>query len=156
MFGLAFLSFPLYNLFCKVTGYGGKPIKTEQLSKIIGTKEVEVFFNSDVSGDLPWKFSPSQRSINIVTGENKLAFYTAKNKTNKPIKGVATFNVTPAKAAMYFSKVECFCFEEQTLSAYEKVEMPVSFYIDPRFDSDPNMKDVKAMTLSYTFFRSDD
>jgi cytochrome c oxidase assembly protein subunit 11 len=155
MFVLAFLSFPIYNLFCKVTGYGGKPVRAEAMAEEMGTKNIQVFFNADISKDLQWSFAPAERSVDVTTGENKLIFYTAQNKTDKDLKGVATFNVTPAKAAIYFSKVECFCFVEQTLLPNERVEMPVSFYIDPEFDNDPNMKDVKAMTLSYTFFKSE-
>ncbi|MCH2037792.1 MAG: cytochrome c oxidase assembly protein, partial [Rickettsiales bacterium] len=109
-----------------------------------------------VNRDMPWDFEAVQREVSVRTGENKLIFYHAKNTTNDPIKGVATFNVTPDKAATYFSKVSCFCFEEQTLEASQEVEMPVSFFIDPEFENDSEMDDVKVITLSYTFFNADE
>ncbi len=157
MFLLAFASFPLYNLFCKVTGYGGTPLISDTFTaeKLkVGERVINVRFNSDIMQDVPWKFSPLQKEVSVNTGENKLIFYTAKNISDHPVKGVATYNVTPAKVSEYFNKVHCFCFEEQTLSANEKVEMPVSFYIDPEIENDPNMNDVETITLSYTFFKA--
>lgn len=156
MFALAYASFPLYNLFCKITGYGGTP-RTENvsLSDTIGERVVTVRFNADTMRNVPWSFSPLQKQVDAQVGENKLIFYTAENNADVPVKGVATFNVTPDKAAYYFNKVQCFCFNEQTLSPHEKVEMPVSFHIDPEFEQDPEMWDVNTITLSYTFFRAD-
>ena len=157
MFLLAFASFPLYNLFCKVTGYGGTPLTSDELSVAnlqVGERVINVRFNSDIMQDVPWRFSPLQQEVSVKTGENKLVFYTAENVSEAPVKGVATYNVTPAKVSQYFNKVHCFCFEEQTLSANEKVEMPVSFYIDPEIENDPHMKDVETITLSYTFFKA--
>ena len=97
-----------------------------------------------------------QTMVKVQTGENKLIFYTAKNMSDSAIKGVATFNVNPEKASPYFNKVQCFCFEEQTLGAHEAVEMPVSFFIDPEIENDPNLSDVNTITLSYTFFKTED
>jgi len=157
MFLLAFASFPLYNLFCKVTGYGGTPVLADEealANLTLGDRTINVRFNSDIMQDVPWSFSPLQKQVRVNTGENKLIFYTAENKSQDAVKGVATYNVTPAKVSEYFNKVHCFCFEEQTLAANEKVEMPVSFYIDPEIENDPNMDDVKTITLSYTFFKA--
>ncbi|PIR39220.1 MAG: cytochrome c oxidase assembly protein [Alphaproteobacteria bacterium CG11_big_fil_rev_8_21_14_0_20_39_49] len=157
MFLLAFASFPIYNLFCKITGYGGTPLTSDELtaSKLqVGGRTINVRFNSDIMKDVPWKFSPLQKEVSVKTGENKLVFYTAENTSDSAVKGMATYNVTPAKASEYFFKVQCFCFNEQTLSANEKVEMPVSFYIDPEIENDPYMNDVKTITLSYTFFKA--
>ncbi|MFA7430820.1 MAG: cytochrome c oxidase assembly protein, partial [Rhodospirillaceae bacterium] len=106
-----------------------------------------------VNGALPWHFAPAQKDMVLQVGEQGLAFYTASNTADQPITGTATFNVTPLKAAQYFTKIECFCFTEQTLQPGETVDMPVTFYIDPAIADDPNVQDVKTITLSYTFFR---
>ena len=157
MFGLAYASVPLYRIFCQVTGFGGTPnIFVEPSEYEVGDRVVKVQFDAKVNRDMPWDFEAVQREVSVRTGENKLIFYHAKNTTNDPIKGVATFNVTPDKAATYFSKVSCFCFEEQTLEASQEVEMPVSFFIDPEFENDSEMDDVKVITLSYTFFNADE
>ena len=155
MFILAFASFPLYNLFCKVTGYGGTTQRADQASTQVGTKTITVEFNSDIAPDLGWHFKPEQRSVKVKTGENKLAFYSSENYTDKAITGMATYNVVPQQAGIYFNKIHCFCFDEQTLAAGEKVDMPVSFYIDPEIEKDPDLKDVDTITLSYTFFKVD-
>jgi cytochrome c oxidase assembly protein subunit 11 len=157
MFILAFASFPLYNLFCKVTGYDGTPVIAQQdYASKKGERSITVRFNADINNNLPWEFSPVQTMVKVQTGENKLIFYTAKNMSDSAIKGVATFNVNPEKASPYFNKVQCFCFEEQTLGAHEAVEMPVSFFIDPEIENDPNLSDVNTITLSYTFFKTED
>ena len=116
-------------------------------------REITVRFNADVHRDLPWYFRPLQTEIKVKVGENALAFYESQNWSNKPISGMATYNVTPDKAGIYFNKVACFCFEEQVLSPQQRVEMPVQFFIDPDFATDPDLKDVHTITLSYTFFR---
>lgn len=153
MLVLAYASVPLYRLFCQKTGYGG----TIQVAKALSTKVVDrvitVRFNADVHRDLPWQFRPLQTAIKVKVGENALAFYESQNFSDKPISGMATYNVTPDKAGIYFNKVACFCFEEQVLSPQQKVEMPVQFFIDPDFANDPDLKDVNTITLSYTFFR---
>ena len=113
---------------------------------------VTVQFNADVDPDLPWRFRPAQRSLSVVVGEETLAFYEAVNRADHPVVGRAVYNVTPFKIGSYFSKVHCFCFEEQTLQAGERVEMPVSFYVDPAMLDDPDAGEVKQITLSYTFF----
>ena len=115
-------------------------------------KRIRITFNGSVSDILPWKFTPQQREVRVLPGETALAFYTATNKSTEDIIGVATYSVTPGQVAPYFSKIQCFCFEEQRLNAGETVDMPVFFYIDPDFVNDPNMEGIEQVTLSYTFF----
>ena len=152
MTSLVGFSVPIYNLFCKVTGYGGTTSYSSKSSVNIIDRNIKIQFNSDVAGGLEWNFLPVERQKIVKTGSNTLAFYKAKNTSDKEITGVAAFNVTPLKVGKYFSKIDCFCFEEQTLKAGEEVEMPVSFYIDPEIANDPNTQEVKTITLSYTFF----
>ncbi len=152
MVGLAYASVPLYRIFCQVTGFDGTPVRAEAGSDKVFDREVTVRFNADIDPGLPWLFKPEQHLVEAKVGENKLIFYRAENNAGHPVTGQAVFNVTPAKAAAYFAKVECFCFTEQTLQAGQKVDMPVSFFIDPAFMTDPNMRDVTSITLSYTFY----
>lgn len=154
MLMLAYASVPLYDLFCRVTGFGGttqQAVAAPPASAILDRK-VTVSFNADTAGDLPWEFKPMQKGVNVRVGENKLIFYTAKNISDKPVTGIATFNVTPEKAGGYFNKIQCFCFENQTLQPGEEVTMPVSFFVDPSVVNDKNMDDLQDITLSYTFF----
>jgi cytochrome c oxidase assembly protein subunit 11 len=115
-------------------------------------RRLRITFNGSVSDVLPWKFTPQQREVRVVPGETALAFYTATNKSDEDIIGVATYSVSPGQVAPYFSKIQCFCFEEQRLNARESVDMPVFFFIDPDFANDPTMKNIDTITLSYTFF----
>ena len=156
MIGLSYAAVPLYDLFCRTTGFGGTPVALKEDIKQdnLPVVNIKVQFNSDVAGGLNWKFIPAEREVIVKTGTNNLAFYTAKNLSESKITGIATFNVTPPKIGKYFSKIDCFCFEEQTLESGEVVEMPVSFFIDPEIATDPNTKEVKTVTLSYTFFNS--
>ena len=156
MISLSYAAVPLYDLFCRTTGFGGTPVDANQISDTKNTENltINVLFNSDVARGLNWDFIPTQRNQVVKLGENNLAFYKAKNSSRDEITGVATFNVTPPKVGKYFTKIDCFCFEEQTLNSGEEVEMPVNFYIDPEIAIDPNTKDVKSITLSYTFFNS--
>lgn len=154
MFAFAFAAFPLYSLFCKVTGYGGTPKKVDVASHKVGNKYITVRFNADTDKDLPWKFNSLQSQLEVLTGDNRLAFFSAENLSNEKITGMAIFNVVPDEAGQYFHKIQCFCFEKQTLDAGEKVQMPVSFYIDPEIEKDPALKDIDTVTLSYSFFRS--
>ena len=117
-----------------------------------GAKRIRVTFNASVSDVLPWKFVPQQREVRVLPGETALAFYTATNRSDRDIIGVATYSVTPAQLAPYFSKIQCFCFEEQRLNAGETVDMPVFFYLDPDMLDDLNTKGIETVTLSYTFF----
>ena len=158
MISLSYAAVPLYDLFCRTTGFGGAPVAKKDIinNKNINNIDIKMQFNSDVAGGLEWKFLPVERQKIVKTGNNTLVFYKAKNLSNNKITGVATFNVTPLKIGKYFSKIDCFCFEEQTLESGEEVEMPVSFYIDPEIANDPNTKEVKTITLSYTFFNTDE
>jgi len=151
MLALGFASKPLYDTFCKVTGYGGTTrYADENLSEILDRK-VSVSFDANVS-DLPWDFQPEQRKMSVQLGQNGLAYYKVKNRSNKAMVGTATFNVTPIKAAPFFIKTECFCFTEQRIEPGQEISMPVLFFVDPQLDEDKRLADVKDITLSYTFF----
>lgn len=151
MLALGFASKPLYDTFCKVTGYGGTTrTADENLSEILDRK-VAVSFDSNVK-DLPWDFEPEQRKMTVQLGQSGLAYYKVKNRSNRPIVGTATFNVTPIKAAPYFIKTECFCFTEQLIQPGQEMSMPVLFFVDPQLDDEKRLIDVKEITLSYTFF----
>ncbi len=152
MVGLSFAAVPLYDLFCSVTGFGGTTQTADSAPEAIGERSIAVRFNSDVSSDVPWRFKPSQTEVQLNVGEVGLAFYTAKNESDRTILGSATFNVTPQKAGIYFNKVDCFCFEEQVLRPGESAELPVTFFVDPDIVNDRNLDDVTTITLSYTFF----
>ena len=155
MFGLAFASVPIYRVFCKVTGYGGYVNRYDffREKKKIGHREITISFNADVMPDIPLKFSPDVQSVKVMTGEQKLIFYTAEDTADYPVEGMAVYNVTPFKAAKYFYKVACFCFTRQSFVPYQKVSMPVVFIVEPAIEDDPEMNDVHEMTLSYTFFQ---
>ncbi|MFO1069331.1 MAG: cytochrome c oxidase assembly protein [Geminicoccaceae bacterium] len=156
MVGLTAASVPLYRLFCQVTGYGGTTQRAEVLPEKVSDVIVSVRFNADTAPDLKWKFQPQQRLMQVRPGEEHLAFYEAQNMDDGPVVGSAVFNVTPHKAGYYFSKVQCFCFEEQTLEPGERVDMAVSFFVDPAMLDDPDASDVREITLSYTFFIDED
>ncbi|CAO2835322.1 unnamed protein product [Amaranthus hypochondriacus] len=165
MVGMSYAAVPLYRRFCQATGYGGTVQRRETVEEKIarhskdGTvtkREIVVQFNADVADGMPWKFIPTQREVRVKPGESALAFYTAENTSSTPIVGVSTYNVTPMKAAVYFNKIQCFCFEEQRLLPGEQVDMPVFFYIDPEFETDPRMDGINNMILSYTFFKVKD
>ena len=155
---LSYASVPLYRAICQRTGYGGTPITDqtrftpEKLTPVGKAKRIRVTFSSSVSDVLEWKFTPQQREVRVLPGETALAFYTATNMSKDDIIGIATYSVTPGQVAPYFSKIQCFCFEEQKLNAGETVDMPVFFFIDPEFYEDPQMKGIDTVTLSYTFF----
>jgi cytochrome c oxidase assembly protein subunit 11 len=153
MLGAAFASVPLYNIFCKVTGYGGTTQRAYSNSSVKGTRKIKILFDSNIEKKLPWTFIPKQRQLDLVPGQNVLAFYESENLTDENIKGMAVYNVTPFKVGKYFQKIECFCFEEFILAPRQKVLMPVFFYIDPKIEDDPQAQDVGTITLSYTFFR---
>lgn len=154
MIGLSFASVPLYRWFCQVTGFGGTTQVAETLPERPGERIMTIRFNSDVHPKLPWAFQPEERAVQIRVGESGLVFYNARNLAEGPTTGVSTFNVTPQKAGIYFNKVQCFCFEEQILQPGEEMAMGVSFFVDPAIEEDPNLDDVRTITLSYTFMRS--
>ena len=152
MVGLAFGAVPLYKLFCQATGFGGTTQVAEEAPVEIGERVVTVRFNADTARDLPWYFKPEQREIKVRVGEMAMAVYTAQNQSDRALIGSSTFNVTPVKAGAYFNKIECFCFEEQTLAPGERADFPVSFFVDPDIVEDRRLDDVTTITLSYTFF----
>ena len=156
MLGISFWSPTLYRLFCQATGFAGTP-KTENVAHSTETvaKQVTVRFDANVNSALPWRFQPAQREVRLRLGEETLVHYTAANLSDGPVTGTATFNVVPDKAAPYFSKLECFCFTEQTLASGQEISMPVVFYVDPGIAEDPTTRDVTTITLSYTFYRTD-
>lgn len=153
MVGLTFAAVPLYDLFCRVTGYGGTTQVAESAPETANAETITVRFNADVNRRLPWSFRPEQREIEVRIGEPNLTFYHAENRASRPTVGTAIYNVTPFKAGRYFHKVQCFCFDEQKLEAGESMEMGVSFYVDPEILEDPEFADMHTITLSYTFFR---
>ena len=156
MTGLSYASVPLYRLFCQVTGYGGTPQRADVAPTEISDRVIRVTFTADVAGGLGWRFLPMQRQMELKVGENKLAYYVAENLESKPVTGRATFNVSPGMFGPYFTKIECFCFTEQTLQPGQRVEMPVSFFIDPELLNNPALSRINDITLSYTFFRAAD
>ena len=147
---------PAYRLFCQVTGWGGTTQRAEIAPTVVLDRKITVRFDANTAQGLPWRFKPEQLSQTINVGASALAFYESENLADKPVAGQATFNVSPAKAGIYFRKIDCFCFTEQTLQPGESVSMPVAYFIDPAIDDDPNMDEVETVTLSYTFFRLDD
>lgn len=157
---LSFAAVPLYRAICQRTGWGGIPITDstqflpEKVIPVDTNKRIRIQFTCQSSGILPWKFTPLQREVYVVPGETALAFYRAKNMSNEDIIGMATYSVTPDHVAPYFNKIQCFCFEEQRLSAGEEVDMPVFFFIDPEFAKDPQMRNIDDVVLHYSFFRA--
>jgi cytochrome c oxidase assembly protein subunit 11 len=152
MIGAAYASVPLYRLFCQMTGYGGTTQRAEhQYSDKILDRTITVRFDANTAG-VPWQFAPVQRDMTMQIGETVQAEYRAANLSDRPTTGRATFNVTPDMAGAYFNKVECFCFTESTLKAGETLDMPVVFYVDPAIVDVPELKNIKTITLSYTFF----
>ena len=156
MVGLAFASVPLYRLFCQVTGFGGTTQMTVggEAPGAVG-KIVNVRFDANTSSALPWEFEPERHVERTAIGARKMAFYTAKNLSDKPVTGTATFNVTPVQAGPYFTKIQCFCFTEQTLQPGEEVRMPVIYYVDPAILDDKQASEISEITLSYTFYPVD-
>jgi cytochrome c oxidase assembly protein subunit 11 len=156
MVGAAFAAVPLYDLFCKVTGYGGTTQVAEAGSTVILDREVTVQFDANTAGNMPWTFEPMQRELTLRVGETGMAWYRATNTSSVPLTGIASYNVTPYKAAEYFAKLECFCFTEQTLEPGESIDMPVLFFVDPLIDEERRMDDIRTITLSYTFFETEE
>lgn len=155
MLGLGFASKPLYDTFCKVTGYGGTPQQADANNSDVIDRMVRVSFDSNVSNDLPWSFVPDVPHVDVNVGQSTLSYYKVTNNSKRALTGIATFNVTPLKAATYFTKTECFCFTEQTLQPGQSVDFPVIFFVDSLMDEDERADDVKTITLSYTFFESE-
>lgn len=159
MVGLAYASVPLYRIFCQVTGFGGTTQKSDGAGlatpaqmQALGGRTVKVRFDGNIRGGLPWQFAPAQGPMEIRIGEQNMAFYKAGSNGSAPTTGSATFNVSPAAAGKYFAKIQCFCFNEQTLNPGQTVEMPVVFYVDPAILDDPDTRNIDEITLSYSFF----
>jgi cytochrome c oxidase assembly protein subunit 11 len=154
MTGLSFAAVPLYRAFCAATGYGGTPQIGPETSSGDVPQTITVALNADVNPKLPWQFAPEKRSVTMKLGDEQMAFFDAKNLSATPVTGVALYNVTPETVGTYFHKTQCFCFTSQTLKPGEAVQMPVTFWVDPAIAKDPETRDVKTITLSYTYFRS--
>jgi cytochrome c oxidase assembly protein subunit 11 len=155
MVGMSYAAVPLYKLFCAVTGFGGTTQRADVAPGLILDRDVTVRFNADIGQGLGWKFQPLQRDITLKVGEEAVVYYRATNVSDKPLVGMATFNVTPDKTGQYFNKIACFCFTEQRLEPGQSIDMPVSFFVDPRIAEDRNLDDVANIALSYTFFPAD-
>ena len=155
MLGLSYAAVPLYEAFCKATGFAGTPlVAKEDASRPVVDRTVEVRFDSNTDANLPWRFEPVQRSVKVHLGEEKLVFFRATNRSQRPIVGTATYNVTPEWTAGWFNKVQCFCFNEQLLQPGQSVDMPVLFFVDAEMNKDRRYDDVRTITLSYTFYEA--
>jgi cytochrome c oxidase assembly protein subunit 11 len=152
MVGVTYASVPLYKLFCQFTGFGGTTQRAEAPPRHVLAREVIVEFDANRGAGLPWTFEPVQRRMRVRIGEEALAYYRARNDSGRAVTGTAVFNVTPDKAGQYFSKIQCFCFVEQTLAPRQAIDMPVVFFLDPALADDPDMNELKTVTLSYTFY----
>ena len=152
MGGLAWASVPFYDWFCRVTGFSGVTAVASGDSEIILDKTIKIRFDASLERDMPWDFKPVQREMTLRIGETGLAFYEAYNPTDRPVAGSASYNVAPFDAGGFFAKIDCFCFEEQVLQPGERVQMPVTFFVDPAIVEDRDAKYAKSITLSYTFY----
>lgn len=155
MVGMAYAAVPLYALFCQVTGFGGTTQRAEAAPEQASEQTVSVRFDANRSANLAWSFHAVQTSMRVKVGEQNMAYYKAVNTSDKPLTGTAVFNVTPVQAGIYFNKIQCFCFTEQTLEPGQSIEMPVSFFVDPDMLEDPDAAGIKEITLSYTFYPVD-
>jgi cytochrome c oxidase assembly protein subunit 11 len=151
MLGLAFASVPLYRAFCQLTGFDGTPLRAEKAPGAVAG-QIGVRFDANINADLPWKFEPVQETVRIAPGARTQILYRATNLTARTTTGQAVFNVSPEIAGPYFSKIECFCFTEQTLKPGQSVDMPVVFFVDPKIRDDENTRNIDEITLSYTFY----
>ena len=156
MLSLSYAAVPLYDIFCRVTGFGGTTQIASSAPGSSGHPNINIRFESNITDSLNWDFYSKTKTVKIPMGEEKTIYYFAKNLSDEPIVGTATFNVTPAKAGQYFMKIDCFCFVEQLLNPGESMNMPVTFFIDPDLYKDENVQEVNEITLSYTFMKSMD
>ena len=156
MLSLSYAAVPLYDIFCRVTGFGGTTQIASSAPGSTGHPNINIRFESNITDSLNWDFYSKTKTVKIPMGEEKTIYYFAKNLSDEPIVGTATFNVTPAKAGQYFMKIDCFCFVEQLLNPGESMNMPVTFFIDPDLYKDENVQEVNEITLSYTFMKSMD
>ena len=156
MLGLGFASVPLYRIFCQQTGFNGTTQRADagvDVQQATGHM-LSIRFDSNVQPGMPWQFHPERPTQTVTVGAKSMAIFVAKNMSDRPVTGTASFNVTPTQAGAYFTKIECFCFTQQTLQPGQEVRMPVLYYVDPKALDDPNMDDVEQITLSYTFHRA--
>jgi cytochrome c oxidase assembly protein subunit 11 len=161
MLGMGYAAVPLYRLFCQVTGFGGttqrateaEAASAAEIARSAGGTTISVRFDANTARDVPWEFRPLQVTDKVAIGERDMAVYVARNNSNVPVTGTATFNVMPEQAGVYFNKIQCFCFTEQTLQPGQEVRMPVIYYVDPKILDDENARDVEQITLSYTFHK---
>ena len=160
MLGLGYAAVPLYDLFCRVTGFGGTTqVATEAqaadaAAKSAGAPTISIRFDANTARDIPWTFRPRQVTDTVQIGQRDMAIFEVKNLSSVPVTGTATFNVEPEQAGIHFNKIQCFCFTEQTLQPGQEVTMPVLYFVDPGALDDPNMAGVEQITLSYTFHRT--
>lgn len=154
MGAFAYASAPLYDLFCRTTGFGGTPLVAQPGDRPILDRTVNVRFDSNVDSALPWRFQPLQREVKVQLGEEYLAHYRVTNLSQRPLVGTSTYNVTPETAGGWFNKLQCFCFTEQLLLPGQSVDMPVVFFVDPELDKDRRYDNIRTITLSYTFFEA--
>ena len=154
MVGLAFASVPLYDMFCRATGYNGTVQTGGPAAPGAGQQQITIRFNANTQPNLPWRFRPESPTMSLRVGEEGLGFYSAENLATVPVTGIATYNVTPEVVGKYFHKTACFCFDEQTLAAGQRADMPLTFWVDPKIGEDPNTRGIRTITISYTFFRS--
>lgn len=154
MLGLAYAAVPLYQAFCKATGFDGTPLVAQSDDRPVISRTVQVRFDTNVDPNLSWRFEPVQREVKVHLGEEKLVFFKATNVSQRPIVGTATYNVAPERTAGWFNKVQCFCFTEQLLQPGQSVDMPVVFFVDPDMAKDKRYDDINTITLSYTFYEA--
>lgn len=157
--GASYAAVPLYRLFCQSTGFGGTVVRSEDAERVrtmtpVENRRFRIKFCASTGAAMKWKFFPQQREVTVIPGETALAFFTAENRSEEAITGISTYNVLPFEAGQYFNKIQCFCFEEQRLNPKEEVDMPVFFYLDPEIADDPALSRCEEITLSYTFFKS--
>lgn len=156
MVGAAYASVPLYRMFCQATGYGGTTQRADSAPSVVAEREVTVRFDANASPGVPWAFRPNERSVRIRLGDVRQTSFHFKNLSDRPVTAQATFNVTPDAAGIYFNKIACFCFTEQTLAPGEEKDMPIVFFVDPAMLETEELRGAPAITLSYTLFRDDD
>jgi cytochrome c oxidase assembly protein subunit 11 len=154
MLALAYAASPLYDMFCRATGFGGTPQVAQQGERPVLSRTVNVRFDSNVDANLPWRFTPLEREVKVKLGEERLVHYRVTNVSQRPIVGTSTYNVTPETAGAWFNKLQCFCFTEQLLLPGQSMDMPVVFFVDPEMDKDRRYDNVRTITLSYTFFEA--
>lgn len=154
MLALAYAASPLYDMFCRATGFGGTPQVAQEGERPVLSRTVIVRFDSNVDANLPWRFTPLEREVKVKLGEERLVHYRVTNVSQRPIVGTSTYNVTPETSGPWFNKLQCFCFTEQLLLPGQSMDMPVVFFVDPEMDKDRRYDNVRTVTLSYTFFEA--